>query len=70
MLEMAGQYIRESVQLAFQVVPATGNFLLPPQAKNNSYHKQTGEKGTVYMMQEKRQARNTTQVSRKTMDTP
>jgi hypothetical protein len=65
---MAGQYIRESMQLAFQVVPATGHFLLPPQPKNNSYHKQTGEKGTVYLMQEKRQARNSAQASRKTVE--
>jgi hypothetical protein len=42
--------------------------LLPPQPKNNSYHKQTGEKGTVYLMQEKRQARNSAQASRKTVE--
>jgi flagellar biosynthetic protein FliQ len=68
MLEMAGQYIRDSVQLAFQVVPATGHFLLPPQQKSAGYQKQAGEKGTVYMMQEKRQARNTAQASRKTVE--
>jgi flagellar biosynthetic protein FliQ len=70
MLEMSGQYIRESMQLAFQVVPATGHFLLPPQQKNAGYQKTAGEKGTVYMIQEKRQARNSAQASRKTMETP
>lgn len=70
MLEMSGQYIRESVQLAFQVVPANGNFLLPPKAKTPSYHKRPGEKGTVVDTQEKRAALNLSQSSRKTLEGP
>ena len=68
MLEMSGQYVRESMQLAFQVIPATGAFLMPPQPKNAGYEKKAGEQGTVMLMQEKRQTRQATQVSRKTVD--
>jgi flagellar biosynthetic protein FliQ len=68
MLEMSGQYIRESAQLAFRQVPATGNFLMPPQAKSDGYQKTAGEKGTVYLMKEKREARNKMQASRKTVE--
>jgi flagellar biosynthesis protein FliQ len=66
MLEMAGGYIRDSVNLAFQHIPSTGDYLMPPKPRQAGYA--TNGKNTVYTLQDARALRNQTQASKRSLE--
>jgi flagellar biosynthesis protein FliQ len=71
MLEMSGNYIRESAQIAFQTVPSMGHFVMPPRPKHDGYLRgRFGGQNTVKEVQAERERQNETKASKRVLEQP